>query len=195
MSRLAVLHRTPERRDRSPLSRSDWGTPRYLIDALEAELGEPFALDMAARADNSIVPKAWLGPGSLFAEDALAPDALDRIPSGLWGRPWFLNWVYGRSTARWLGLCDRAARKGARIVALGPARTDTKWFQGLDPETAQLVRLIKGRIKFVGAPAPAPFPSVTIHFERPAIVPAAELRIVRWAIPKGLRAIAPGAEG
>jgi phage N-6-adenine-methyltransferase len=62
--------------------------------------------------------------------------------------------------------------RGAKGVLLLPARTDTEWWSLIwnhhvhrpRPWIAQL-RFLKGRIKFVGAPDVAPFPSVVAVFD------------------------------
>ena len=63
--------------------------------------------------------------------------------------------------------------RGAKGVALLPARTDTEWWsliwnyhtQKPRPWIKQ-IRFVRGRIKFVGAPDVAPFPSVVVIFEK-----------------------------
>ncbi len=44
-----------------------------------------------------------------------------------------------------------------------PARTDTQWFHTYINNHAE-IRFLKGRIKFVGAKHPAPFPSMVVIF-------------------------------
>ena len=47
-------------------------------------------------------------------------------------------------------------------VMLLPARTDTRWWESLI--TADALLFWRGRLRFVGAPAPAPFPSVIAYW-------------------------------
>jgi site-specific DNA-methyltransferase (adenine-specific) len=61
----------------------------------------------------------------------------------------------------WLRKC---ASEGARVpvVALIPARTDTaEWHESVMP-LAHSVLLLRGRVRFVGATAGAPFPSAVV---------------------------------
>jgi hypothetical protein len=54
------------------------------------------------------------------------------------------------------------AQKGIEIIMLAPSRTDTRWW-GLLFEACQACAFWKGRITFVGAPAPALFPSCLFY--------------------------------
>lgn len=53
----------------------------------------------------------------------------------------------------------REAGLGATVVALLPARTDTRWFHEHVLGHAE-VRFVRGRVRFVGAVSGAPFPSM-----------------------------------
>ena len=163
-------------------AKSDWGTPAWLLRSLEAELGQPFALDLAARADNKVAP-LWVGPGSRYGENTLDPELphrlLTELPPGLWGRWWFCNPPYGKDTLAWVRAWERLVAHGARIVALMPARTDTRWFHAIRPSFATEIRLLQGRLQFVGAPNGAPFPSMLAFMAQSVGTPAPELRITR----------------
>lgn len=167
-------------------TRLDWATPPGLVRALEVELAQPFALDLAARQDNAVCP-LWLGPGSHYAVDTLATnlgEVLDMgLPPGLWGRWWWCNPPYGPGVRRWAAQWKMLVQRGARIVALVAARTDTQWFHSFGPDWVQEVRLLKGRIRFEGAPDAAKFPSALVFMARPSGSPAAELRITRGPVP------------
>ena len=54
---------------------------------------------------------------------------------------------------------------GATVVALIPARTDTKYWHRFAMKGE--IRLLRGRIKFVGGKHSAPFPSAIIVFRPP----------------------------
>ena len=49
------------------------------------------------------------------------------------------------------------------IIALVPARPDPKWF-AFCWDTAQAICFWRGRLKFVGAPSSAPFPSALVYW-------------------------------
>lgn len=51
------------------------------------------------------------------------------------------------------------------VVCLLPARTDTTWWHWYAMHAAE-VRFIEGRVTFVGAKAPAPFPSAIVVFKQ-----------------------------
>lgn len=136
--------------------RDDWETPPDLFARLDAEFG--FTLDAAATPKNAKCARYFTRD-----DDALRQD---------WGREvvW-LNPPYGREIARWVRRAWVAARYGATVVCLVPARTDAGWWHddAMDGE----VRFLRGRIRFVGAPYNAPFPSAVVVFRPPGAAPVA----------------------
>lgn len=71
----------------------------------------------------------------------------------------FMNPPYGSAIKDWVRKArESVERNGALVVALLPARTDTKWWQ--DVMGATEIRFIKGRVKFGESRNTAPFPSV-----------------------------------
>src|ERR1700719_2941879 len=95
-------------------SRSEeWPTPQNFFDQLHAEFG--FTLDASATAENAKCP--------LFIskkQDGLKQD---------WGEHRvFCNPPYGREMRAWARKCFEASNKGALVVLLAHARTDTRWF-------------------------------------------------------------------
>ena len=161
-------------------AKGDWGTPPTLIRSLETELRRPFAVDLAAREDNRVAP-VHIGPGSRYAENALAPglpeELLLHLPPGIWGRWWWCNPPYGKHMTAWIQQWAKLTDHGAYIVALLPARTDTKWFRELHPSFVREVRLLQGRLQFVGASDPAPFPSMLVFMASAVGRPEPDLRI------------------
>lgn len=67
---------------------------------------------------------------------------------------------YGREIGPWVEKARREAERGALVVGLLPARTDTVWFHEYVYRAATEIRFLKGRLKFEGAAASAPFPSM-----------------------------------
>ena len=121
-----------------------WATPPALIQMLEAEFGI-FDLDPCCREETA---KA----GRFYTEK----------DNGLI-QPWtgrvFLNPPYSKP-APWLEKArdEVAVKRAGIVVALLPARTDTKWFHKLVLPYASL-RFIKGRVHWLGwqgTPIPAP---------------------------------------
>ncbi len=142
--------------------KDDWGTPPEFFAKLNAEFN--FTLDAAANRENALCD-LFYGPGSFIQQDALALDwpKSDRI----WCNP-----PYSRGMQK--EFIRKAAECGARggmVVMLLPARTDTVVFHRYiwdherhQPREGVQVRLLKGRLRFVGAPASAPFPSMIVVF-------------------------------
>ena len=145
--------------------RMDWPTPRYVVEKAEEilEIGS-FDLDAAASAENTKAAR-W------FDEDAnglLHPWSLS---TGGHAFAW-CNPPYGRSISAWVEKAASEAEAGRATTAmLIPARPDTRYFhrwiwnaeQGR-PRTGVEVHFLPGRIKFEGAPDPAPFPSMIAIF-------------------------------
>ena len=130
--------------------RQDWGTPQDLFDQLHTEF--PFTLDVCASNENAKCQ-------SFYIRDALSLPWSPNTWSGWWG----CNPPYGRELTRWVekGVTERHG------VMLLPARTDVKWFQDYlwDEHTHAArpdieLRFLRGRWRFEGAAASAPFPSL-----------------------------------
>lgn len=138
--------------------RYDWETPQDLFDALDREFR--FSLDAAASVTNAKVAHYYT------VED-------NALVQPWWGTVW-CNPPYGREIGGFVRKGWESALEGATVVMLLPARTDTAWWQDFVME-ADEVRLIRGRLRFVGAPHCAPFPSAIVVF-RPE-----DERCNRWA--------------
>jgi len=75
----------------------------------------------------------------------------------------YVNPPYGREIVPWVERCAAEGLEGSEIVALLPARTDTRWFQD-HAATATELLFLRGRLTFVGAESSAPFPSVVCYW-------------------------------
>lgn len=78
--------------------------------------------------------------------------------------PWFdrafVNSEYGDALPIWVDECvARWTHYRTEVVGLWPARTDTEFFQGKIMPTASAILFLAGRLTFLGAKDPAPFPS------------------------------------
>ena len=123
-------------------SKSDeWTTPRDLFDKLNRRF--LFDLDAAASDENHLCPAFYT------KEDS----GLDHSWEGM---RVFCNCPYSQIKA-WAAKFIEESKRADCIVALIPARTDTKWFQSIFA-SADKVIFIKGRLHFSGAGS-APFPS------------------------------------
>jgi len=132
-------------------SRPDWATPQALFDGFNSIYG--FTLDAAASAENAKCADYFTKEDNALAQD--------------WGdhRVW-LNPPYGREIGAWMRKAYESAQRGALVVCLVPARTDTAWWH--DYASRGEVTFLRGRVRFVGAPFNAPFPSALVVF-RPKI--------------------------
>jgi site-specific DNA-methyltransferase (adenine-specific) len=77
-----------------------------------------------------------------------------------------MNPPYGREITQWVKKAWEESQKGATVVCLLPARTDTRWFHSYVLGKAE-IRFIKGRLKFEGAKNSAPFPSMIVIYRPP----------------------------
>ena len=125
-----------------------WATPQAFYDQLNQEFG--FTLDPCALPDNAKCAKFFTPE-----DDGLAQD---------WsGERVFCNPPYGRKIAAWVKKCHDEAQKGALVVMLIPARTDTSYFHDYIYHKAE-IRFIRGRLKFGNAEQGAPFPSMVVIY-------------------------------
>lgn len=127
-----------------------WATPQDLFDELNAEFH--FTLDPCATAENAKCKKFYT-----MAEDGLKQD---------WkGETVFCNPPYGRAIYDWIKKCyTESLKPGTVVVALIPARTDTRYFHEFVYHKVKDIRFIKGRLKFGNAKYNAPFPSMVVVF-------------------------------
>lgn len=130
-----------------------WVTPKSFFEPLQKEFD--LRVDAAASHDNAMLP--------VFFQQGVR-DAFEQDWSKL--RVW-CNPPYGRSEIyKWV---ERCATGGADVVvALLPARTDTRWFHDFiyKKENAE-IRFVKGRIKFSGTTGAGKFPSMVVVFRQP----------------------------
>ena len=130
-----------------------WATPQAFYDQLNQEFG--FTLDPCALPDNAKCAKFFTPE-----DDGLAQD---------WsGERVFCNPPYGRKIAAWVKKCHDEAQKGALVVMLIPARTDTSYFHDYIYHKAE-IRFVRGRLKFGNAEQGAPFPSMVVIYNKESI--------------------------
>lgn len=131
----------------------EWRTPQDLYDHLNAEFR--FTLDPCCTHESAKCEKHYT-----IAEDGLSQD---------WGKETvFMNPPYGRGIGLWMKKAYESARKGARVVCLVPARTDTAWWH--DYAANGDLRFIRGRLNFGGDRKRghnAPFPCALVIFRPP----------------------------
>lgn len=141
--------------------KDNWETPDSLFQEWNQKY--PFILDAAADSTNHKCD-LWLGPGGLH-EDALSVSWREWLEVGnVW-----LNPPYSRKLQQAFvkkAAIEAMSQPHGCVVCLLPARTDTKLFHDYiyNKENVELT-FLKGRIKFVGAEAGAPFPSMIAVFQ------------------------------
>jgi site-specific DNA-methyltransferase (adenine-specific) len=127
---------------------NEWDTPPDFYDKLHKEFG--FTLDPCCTHENAKCPKHFTQ-----AENGLTQD---------WsGERVFMNPPYGREIGQWMKKAWEESRRGALVVCLVPARTDTAWWHNYAIKGTE-IRYIRGRLKFGGAANSAPFPSAVVIF-------------------------------
>jgi hypothetical protein len=125
--------------------RQDWQTPDCVLERVRAIA--PIGLDPCTTAENPVGASIFYTPG----DDGLSmPWEVGDEGTLVYCNPPYLR----GEQSRWIRKCDSTLMR--TVVALLPARTDTRHF----PWTADMLCFWRGRLKFRGAPAPAPFPSV-----------------------------------
>ena len=128
----------------------EWATPQEFFDKLNEEFHftlDPCALPFNAKCKHYFTP----------ADNGLLQN---------WGgQIVFCNPPYGRAIYDWVRKCSEEAQKpNTMVVALIPARTDTKYFHEFIYHKAKEIRFVKGRLKFGGSRNAAPFPSMVVIF-------------------------------
>jgi phage N-6-adenine-methyltransferase len=143
-------------------AKTSWETPRELFALLNREFS--FTLDVCATRANC----------KCAAYFSRAEDGLRQK----WFGTCWMNPPYGRAIAAWIKKASCEAGRGATVVCLLPARTDTVWWQETVMK-AREIRLLRGRITFAGANGPAPFPSAIVIFQNVHPKQSAP-RVVAW---------------
>lgn len=122
-----------------------WATPQTFFGQLNSEFN--FELDVCALPINAKCQ-------NYFTKEQ---DGLKQNWSGVC----WMNPPYGRTIGHWIKKAFESSKQGSTIVALPPARTDTKWFHEFIYNKAE-IRFIKGRLKFGDSKNSAPFPSMIV---------------------------------
>lgn len=126
----------------------EWETPQRFFDALNEEFG--FTLDSCATAENAKCERFL----------TLNDDALSQS----WDGVVFCNPPYGYRIGKWVRKAFEESLRGATVVGLIPAKTETAWWHDYVMRAAE-IRLIRGRLRFSGSLINAPFPSAIVIWE------------------------------
>jgi phage N-6-adenine-methyltransferase len=125
-----------------------WATPRAFFSEWDAIYR--FELDVCADAQNAKCRRYFSEQDNGLAQDW--------APNRCWMNP-----PYGREIRRWVQKAYEESLRGATVVCLLPARTDTAWWHEYILPYAK-VSFIRGRLKFGDAKNGAPFPSAVAVF-------------------------------
>ena len=133
---------------------NEWYTPKKFYDELNKEFG--FTLDPCATPKSAKCEKFYTKE-----DDGLRQEWSNDIV--------FVNPPYGREIKEWVKKSYDESLKGATVVMLIPARTDTSYWHDYIFGKAKDIRFLRGRIKFEDengqALNSAPFPSAVVIFQ------------------------------
>ena len=129
---------------------NEWSTPQDFFDELDKEFN--FTLDPCATSENAKCTKYFT-----VEDDGLKQDWSNDVV--------FMNPPYGREIKYWVQKAYEESLKGATVVCLIPARTDTAYWHDYIFGKADDIRFLRGRLKFGGSKNPAPFPSAIIIYK------------------------------
>lgn len=128
---------------------NEWETPQALFNELNAEFH--FTLDPCSTHENAKCEKHFT-----IEEDGLRQDWSNDIV--------FMNPPYGNEQKLWIKKAYEESLKGATVVCLIPARTDTITWHTYIFNKAE-IRFLKGRVKFGDGKNSAPFPSAIVIYK------------------------------
>lgn len=129
---------------------NEWTTPNDLYNRLNDEFN--FTLDPCATHKNHKCDKYFT-----IEDDGLSKDWSKDVV--------FMNPPYGREIKKWIEKAYEESLKGATVVCLIPARTDTTYWHDYIFNKASDIRFLKGRLKFGDSKNSAPFPSAIIVYK------------------------------
>ena len=129
---------------------NEWTTPQHLFDELNQEFN--FTLDPCATEENAKCSKHFT-----IEDDGLSKDWSNDVV--------FMNPPYGREIKKWIKKAYEESLKGATVVCLIPARTDTTYWHDFIFDKADDIRFLKGRLKFGNGKNSAPFPSAIVVYK------------------------------
>ncbi len=125
-----------------------WATPQDFFDKLNFIYS--FTLDPCSTKDNAKCSHFFTEQDNGLNQD--------------WaGHRVFMNPPYGRTIGQWMKKAYEESLKGALVVCLVPARTDTAWWHNFAIKGD--IEFLRGRLKFGNAKNSAPFPSAVVVFK------------------------------
>jgi len=128
-------------------ARTDWETPQWLFDHLDAEFH--FILDVCANEANKKCKNfcSDMGLGGLYAP---------------WHGSCWMNPPYGKEIGKWIERALHSAQNdNCTVVCLLPARSNCDWWKYVIQGE---VRFIRRKLRFVGGTSVSMFPNVIVIF-------------------------------
>lgn len=150
------------RKSMSSSASAHWCTPEKVLEPVRRV--NEIALDPCSNAFSVVGAKTSISLPDNGLEAEWAEMALE-AGGGLV----FVNPPYGREIKSWVQKSVIESARGAEIVLLTAARTETKWFQTWGLATCQAVCFWKGRVTFIDGTGkkrsdPAFFPSALLYW-------------------------------
>lgn len=136
-----------------------WNTPHNILGLARRFANGQIYLDPCTNPTSAV--------NAVLAWDMAIDGLKHPWPAASVGCTW-VNPPYGPKLKRWSKKIATEAHRGAEILTLLPARTETEWWhETLIPATDAFC-FYRRRVTFLGGKASAPFPSVTTyHGPRP----------------------------
>lgn len=131
----------------------EWATPQAFFEELNKEFN--FTLDPCATQENAKCKK-------FFTKEQ------NGLLQSWQGETVFCNPPYGKEISKWVEKADEEAQRGATVVLLIPARTDTKYFHKFIYKRYE-TRFIQGRLHFNESKNAAPFPSMVVIMKKGSV--------------------------
>ena len=135
-----------------PTGSTEWETPQDFFDFLNRIF--KFDIDACATKHNAKCKRYFTPEINSLTQD--------------WTGTVWCNPPYDRSIEKWLNKAQQSHEKGAVVVMLLPAKTDTKWIHKHVFGKTQVI-FLKGRLKFGNSDNSAPFPSMLAVWGGPRI--------------------------
>lgn len=129
---------------------NEWATPQAFFDELNREFS--FTLDPCATPENAKCSR-------YFTKE------IDGLAQSWQGETVFCNPPYGRDIAKWVKKAHEEVERGATVVMLIPARTDTAYFHDYIYGRYE-IRFLRGRLHFNESKTGAPFPSMVVIMKK-----------------------------
>jgi len=142
-------------------NKDDWETPKDLYAKLNIEFN--FNLDPCCSKETAKCTSFYT-----IEDDGLSKN---------WEGNVFMNPPYGREIVNWIKKAKEESDKGATVVCLVPARTDTKWWHTYCMKSAE-IRLLTRRLTFEGANNKATFPAAIVVFRQGENNPTLKAQLV-----------------